>query len=107
MMAEIGEIKRKGAVFCQFDYFAHWLHARRRPIRREAHHLVFVTVIGKAEILGQSLIKDTERMRKIYPTLDRNVGFPTHTPCRAGEVTEAIDRDDSCFFERRNVKCRR
>ena len=107
VMPEIGEIERKGAILCQFDDLAHRLHVRRRPVRREAHHLVLVAVIGKAEILGQSLIEDAERVREIYPTLDRDVAFPTDTPCRAGEITETVDRDDSRFLERRNVKGRR
>jgi hypothetical protein len=42
---------------------------------REAHHFVLVAVRRKAEILCQSLIKDAQRVRKIRPTLDRDVAF--------------------------------
>ena len=46
-------------------------------------------------------------MREIHAAFNGDVIFPTDTPCRAGKVTEAVDRDDSCFLEGRNVECRR
>ena len=58
----------------------------------------------KPEILSESLVKDAERVGKIHSTLDRDISFPTDTPRRAGEVAEAIDRHDRCFFERRYVE---
>ena len=60
----------------------------------------------KAEILRQRLIEDAERMRKIHPSIDRDVCALARPPGRAGEIAEAIDRDDDRLFERRNMKGR-
>src|SRR5215831_7832192 len=104
MMPKITEVNRKSAVFCQFDDFAHCRHVRWRSVGRQPHNLILVSVMRKPEILGEGLVKDAERVGKIHSALDRDISSLTDTPCRAGEVAEAIDRHDHRFFEWRHVE---
>ena len=75
-------------------------------VRREPHHLVLVAIVGKAEILGQRLIEDAERMREIDAAVDTDVAALARSPGGAGEIAEAVDRDDHRLVERRDVKGR-
>ena len=56
--------------------------------------------------MRQRLIEDAERMREIHPSIDGDVCALADPPGRAGEIAEAVDRDDDGFLERRNVKGR-
>src|SRR5437764_8501941 len=56
--------------------------------------------------MGEGLVKDAERMRKVDPPRDLDFAPLTDTPHRAGKVAEAVDRDNDCFFKRRDMECR-
>src|SRR2546426_7062927 len=105
-MTKIIKIERESAILGQLDDLAHRWLACRRSVRREAHDLVFVAVIGKAEILGQGLVEDAERMREMDPPLDADLPPATHSPGGAGKVAEAVDRNDDRLVEGRHVKRR-
>src|SRR5438552_18252032 len=103
---EIIEIEREAAVLSQRDDLARRVPARRRAVGRQAHDLVFVTVIGKAEILGQGLVEDAERVREMHPALDADLRPATDPPGGAGKVAQTIDRNDNRLVEGRDVECR-
>src|SRR5262249_10140813 len=56
--------------------------------------------------LGQRLIEDAERMRKMHATLDVDVFAASHAPGGAGKIAEPVDGDHNSAFERRDVKSR-
>jgi hypothetical protein len=62
--------------------------------------------MAKAEVLGQRLIEDAERMREVHAAIDRERCAVSLAPGGAGEVTEAIDRDGDRALERRREKGR-
>ena len=62
--------------------------------------------MGKAKILRQRLIEDAERMRKIDAAIDADVAALPDAPGGAGEIAEAVDRDDDRLLEGRDVKGR-
>ena len=104
VMAEIVEIELERAIGHQTNDLAHGVQIDRPAIGREAHHLVFVAVVRKAEILGQRLIEDAERMREVHAAVDRERAPSPHAPGCAGEVAEAVDRNDDRLIEGRHVK---
>ena len=106
MMTKICEIELVSSVGLEPHDLAHGIHECRLAVGRQAHDLVLVAVMRKAQILRQRLIKDAERMREIHPPIDGDGLAPADPPCRAGEVAKPIDRDDDCFLERRNMKGR-
>ena len=91
---------------CSLHDPAHLVQIPRLAVRREPHHLVFVAVMRKAEILRQRLVKDAERMRKIDPILHLDSGPATDAPRGAGEIAEAVHRHDHRLLERRDMKRR-
>src|SRR5262245_46874915 len=105
-MAKIGEIELKCAIRPEPNDLAHRLHEGRPAIGREAHNLVLVAVMRKAQILGQRLIEDAERMREIDPPTIGDVTALADAPGRAGEVPESIDRNDDGLRKWRNVESR-
>ena len=60
----------------------------------------------KAEILRQRLIEDAERMREIDAAVDGDLRPAADAPGGAGEIAEAIDRNDDRLIEGRDVKGR-
>src|SRR5450830_1642086 len=84
----------------------HLAYEARLAIGRKAHHLVFVAVARKAEILRQRLIEDTERMRKIDLVLGLDAAAAADTPGGAGKIAEAVHRHRHRIIERRNEKSR-
>ena len=61
----------------------------------------------KAKVLRQRLVEDAERMREVNAAGDGDDITAPDTPGRTGKITEAIDRDDSRLFERRDMERRR
>ena len=61
----------------------------------------------KAEVLRQRLVEDAERMREVDLVLDLDLRAAADAPGRAGEVAEAVHRDDDRLVERRDVEGRR
>ena len=107
MVAKILEVELEGAVGQERHDLAHGIEVRRLAIRRKPHHLVFVAIMGKAEILRQRLVEDAERMRKIHAAvLPRDRSPLPDAPSRTGEIAEAVDRNDHGLLERRHVKGR-
>ena len=106
VMAKIGEIELVSTIGSKPYDLSHGVHECRLAIGREPHDLVLVAVMRKAEILRQRLIKDAERMREIHASVDGNGFAPADPPGSAGEIAEAIDRNDDSFVKRRNMKSR-
>src|SRR5476651_1534180 len=104
LVTKIGKAKLITPVVLDPNDLAHGIHECRFAKGREAHDLVFIAVLTKANVLRQSLIKHSERMREIHPTVDRNVVALAGTPCGAGEITKSINRDNDGFFKWRDVK---
>ena len=104
MMAEIFQVERKAAVIEQRNELFHFLSAGWIAVGGKPHQLVFVAIMGKAEILGHGLVEDAERMRKQHAAVERQVSSAADTPRRAGKIAEAIDRDDNSFAERRGIE---
>src|SRR5205823_1411753 len=77
---------------------------RRCSVRRKAHDLVFVPVMREPEILGQSLVKDAERVREIHPSFELDIRSAANAPSSAGEIAESVNRDDGRLVKRRHMK---
>src|SRR6266496_2614579 len=105
-MAEIGEIELVCPVRPEPHYFAHRIHEGRLAVGRKAHDFVLVAIMRKAQILRQCLIENSERMRKIHPSINRDVFALAEAPGGAREVPEPVDRYDDSLFEWRNVEGR-
>ena len=105
-MNKIVEIELECPIRDQMDDFAHLGEIGRVSVRCQTHDLVLVAVIGKAEIVGQSLVKNSERVRKINPPRDLDVGAAADAPGCACEIAETVDRDDGRLGERRHVESR-
>ena len=100
MVAKIGEIELVGPVRPEPHDLAHGVHERRPAVGREAHDLVLVTVMREAEILGQRLIENAERMREVNLPIQGKGRSLAGAPRGTGEVAETVDRDNDCFVER-------
>ena len=85
---------------------AHLGHEARPAVGRQAHDLVFVAVMREAEVLGERLEEDAERMRKVDLLVDRDRAAAPQAPGRAGKVTETVHRHRSRFVEGRGEKGR-
>ena len=105
-MAEIRKIELKAPVRLKPHDLAHGIQERRLAVRREPHDFVLVAIMRKAQILRERLIEDAKRMRKKHASIDGDVGAPADPPGSAGEIAEAIDRDNDRLIEWRNVKGR-
>src|SRR6516165_3194105 len=69
MVAEEFQIEFEATSGEQAHNLAHGVDQPEMAIRREAHHLIFVAIMRKAEILRERLIENTERMRKIHAAI--------------------------------------
>ena len=65
VMAEVAQVQLELSIVRNLDQPAHLPDELRLAIRRQSHHLVFVTVMGEADELRNCRIKDSERMREI------------------------------------------
>src|SRR5947208_10156557 len=99
MMAEIIEVQLKPSIIHQPDDVAHRRHSRGCAIGRQAHYLVLVAIVREAEVLGQRLVEDAERMREVHPPFHSYVGPAADPPSGAAEVAEAVDRNDDRLVE--------
>jgi hypothetical protein len=61
-------------------------------------------IMGEAQILRQRLIEHAEGVWEVHASVDGDGAPAADPPGRAGEVAEAVDRDDDCFGERRNME---
>ena len=64
VVAEKVEVQCKGAVRLQLHDLAHLGQEIGLAVGRQSHDLVFVAVIGKAQVLREGLVEDTERVGK-------------------------------------------
>ncbi len=106
MVAKEFQIKLELTCREQAHNLAHGLDEQGMAIRRKAHHLVFVAIMRKSEVLRECLIENTERMRKIHAAMNRDFGLRCRAPGRAREIAETIDRDNRRLIKRPDMKCR-
>ena len=59
----------------------------------EPHHLVFVPVVGKPQILSQGLVEYPQRVRKQDASVNRELALAPPAPGSTGEVAKSIHRD--------------
>src|SRR5262245_27492274 len=104
MMAVETQIKRIRAIGLQAHDFVHVLHESRSAVGGKPHDLVLIAVVGKAEKLGERLIENAQRMRKIDATIDLNCGTITDTPSGARKIAKSIERNHNRPFKRRNME---
>ena len=88
----------------QMHDLAHLTHKCRLAVGREPHDLVLVAVMGKAEVLGERLVEDAERVRKEDTPLNPDVGALPHAPGGAAEISKTVDGDDDGLLEWRDVE---
>src|ERR1044071_5745078 len=105
-MPEILQVESIRSARLEPDDAAHRIEMRRLSVRREAHDFVLVAVMRKAQILGQRLIEDAERMRKKDLAVDGKRWSGACAPRAAGEIPEAVHRDDGRLAKGRDVKRR-
>src|SRR5262245_31169136 len=75
---------------------------RRRAVRCEAHHLVFIAILEKAEILGDGEVQQTKRMRKIYVVENLQRVSSTNGPRGANKIAESVNGTDRGLVKRGN-----
>src|SRR5215470_16897541 len=85
---------------------AHLLQESWLAVGCQSHDLVFIAVMRKPEPLGERRIKNAERVREVNAVINLNAAVPSHAPGDAGEITEAVHRNDYRFGKRRNKKGR-
>jgi hypothetical protein len=59
---------------------AHGFNESRPAIREKPHDLVLVAIVRRAQILGDGLVEDAERMREIDVPINLNRGALADTP---------------------------
>ena len=64
MMCEIIEIETD-LIASGADNIAYFINEPGLAVRGQAHHFVFVAVLGKAEVLGERGVEDPKRVRKM------------------------------------------
>src|SRR5262245_15648333 len=106
-MAEIIKVQSERPIRQEADKLVHIREAGRFAVWSEPHHLIFVAVVQKPEILCQRLIENPKRVRKIDTLRNRKIGGASKTPCRAGKIPKAVYRYRNRLLERRHVECRR
>ena len=81
VVTEVTQRELERAVGPELHDAAHLGHVARLAVRREAHHLVLIAIVRKAEELGDRLIEDAERVREEHAPehLDR-AGFAAPQP---------------------------
>ena len=106
MMAKMVKVQAERATFFEAHDLPHFGHEARLTVGCQPHHLVLVAVIRKTEILGQRLIENAQRMRKIDLVFDLDAIATADAPGRTGKVAKAIHRHGHRLFERRHQKRR-
>ena len=91
VVAEKSGVEPVCAIVLKQDDPAHLRHEPWLAIGREPHDLVLIAIVGKAQILGQRLVKHAKRMREPYVPIQCNGRAPARAPGRACEVAESID----------------
>src|SRR5262249_50999479 len=104
MMAEEAQIERIRAIGLQAHDFVHVLQEGWSAIGGKPHDFVLIAVVGKAEKLGERLIEDAERMRKIDATIDLNRGALADAPSSTRKIAKSIERNHNRPFKRRNME---
>src|SRR5947207_13829048 len=90
-MAEVAQVQLELSIVCNLDQPAHLPDKLRLAIRRQAHHLIFVTVMGEANELCNRRKKDSQRVREINAVLYLYSVSMAESERSAGEITKAID----------------
>ena len=80
VVAEISGVEPVCAIVLKQDDPAHLRHEPWLAIGREPHDLVLVAIVRKAQILGQRLVEDAERMREPYAPVHGNGRALAHYP---------------------------
>ena len=103
VMTKVIEVQSKLTVLFGADDFCETRSMKRGlTVRRKAHHLAFVAVVGKAEKLRRRGVDDAGRVRILHLAqyIDR-VPF-SRCPHRRDEIAKAVDRKQCGFFKRRH-----
>ena len=103
-MLEVREIELEAAGVADAHERADLAREAGLAVRREAHHLELVSVLGKAEVLRDGEIQHAERMREIDASADADPRAVEDAPRRADEVAESVDRTDGGAVERADVR---
>src|SRR5437667_6666174 len=102
-MPKIGKVEFERPTRLQPNDAVHLVDVDRIPVGSQAHHFIFVTIMGKAKVVRNRFVKNSERMRKVYVTLDRYVAITTPSPGRTREVAEPVDRHDRGITKWRHI----
>ena len=98
---EVRKIELETAVVFELNERLDLAHEPRLAVRREAHHLEFVAVVGKPEVLRDGEIQQPQRVGEEHAPVDGQTRAGHAAPGRADEVAEAVDRADRRLVERR------
>src|SRR5438045_7316502 len=101
-MAEVAQVQLELSIVCNLDQPAHLPDKLRLAIRRQSHHLIFVTVMGEANELGNRRKKNSERVREINAVLYLYPISMAESESGAGKIAKAIDKQADCFLKTRN-----
>ena len=80
MVSKVLDINLKSAVFLQFYDLSHFSELRGLSIGSQSHDLVLISIVGKAKILGQCLIENAKRVRKVNAILYVNIDSLSYAP---------------------------
>ena len=100
-VSEVREIQLEAPLVLQLDQRLDLANVARLAVRRKAHHLELVAVIGEAEVLRHSEVKQAERVGEEHVPVDGQAGAGHAAPRRADEIAEAVNRADRGVVERR------
>ena len=67
---EVRQVELETAVVVQLDQRFDLAHESRLAVRRKAHHLEFIAVVGEAEVLRDRQIQQPQRVGEEHPSLD-------------------------------------
>src|SRR6266511_2470462 len=100
MMPEEFQVEFEPPIRKQPHNLSHSTGERGAAIGRKPHHFVLVSIMRKAEILGQRLIKGPKRVWKIYSVVYRYFSVRRHAPGCAREIAETVDGDNGRLVKR-------
>src|SRR5438105_505601 len=107
MMSEIVQIQLELSTREENQNIAKTVEVARLAIRSQPHHLPLLAILAKAQILRRRGIKEAEAVRVLDPV--PHLQAPTLAPTNHGahKIAEAVNREQSRPFERRDEECAR
>ena len=104
VVAKAVEVETIAAAGQELDDPAHGGHLGRLAVGGEAHDLVLIAIVGKAQELRHRLVEEAERVGKEDAAADVDPGAAAGAPHGAGEVAEAVDREHGRALEGGDVE---